>query len=247
MAISGFLLLAIGGFVAYSLHLSLRPPSALDVGDVRIALATTPNPATLGSNALAIRIADRSGAPVEVGEVSVKYGTELSGMANRVPATPKEEGLYAAGVEFPTAGPWQVTVSLKRPGQPDLESTWTFNVGLATPQAGPAIGGTVRIAPALASRVGADDVLYVVARRGPGPPLAVLRVPGPAFPLSYRLTPREVMVPGTPFEGEVSVLARLKRGGGAGPPGPGDLEGSFPRNPARVGETDVDILIDRAY
>lgn len=111
---------------------------------------------------------------------------------------------------------------------------------------GPTIAGTIRVATALAQRVKAAHVLFVIARRGPGAPFAVLRIVEPHFPLPYRLRPENVMMAGTPFEGEVSLSARLSIQGGAGPAQPGDLEGEHPGR-VRVGAGGADIVIDRMH
>jgi cytochrome c-type biogenesis protein CcmH len=52
------------------------------------------------------------------------------------------------------------------------------------------------------------------------------------------------MVAGTPFQGEVSVSARVSKGGSAGPAQPGDLEGEYPGR-VTVGAHDVNIVISR--
>jgi cytochrome c-type biogenesis protein CcmH len=54
-----------------------------------------------------------------------------------------------------------------------------------------------------------------------------------------------MVMAGGPFEGEVSVIARIKKGGAAGPAQPGDLEGSYRRNPVKIGEAPIEIVIDR--
>ncbi|OGB93736.1 MAG: hypothetical protein A3H39_07745 [candidate division NC10 bacterium RIFCSPLOWO2_02_FULL_66_22] len=110
---------------------------------------------------------------------------------------------------------------------------------------GPAIAGTVTIAPELRARLTEEATLFIIARKGPGPPFAVKRIARPSFPLPYRMGPRDMMMAGTPFEGEVSVSARLSRAGAAGPAQPGDLEGEHPDRVA-VGARGADIVISRA-
>lgn len=107
---------------------------------------------------------------------------------------------------------------------------------------GPVIVGTVSIAPELRARLTGEATLFIIARKGPGPPFAVKRIAGPSFPLAYRLGPGDVMMAGTPFEGEVSVSARLSRAGAAAPAERGDLEGEHPGRVA-VGARGVDIVI----
>jgi len=109
------------------------------------------------------------------------------------------------------------------------------------------ISGTISLEPSLLRQVTLGDVLFIMARQGPGPPLAVKRIPNPSFPLSYTLGPEDRILADRPFQGEVVVMAVIKKGGAAGPPRPGDLEGTSPKNPVRIGESSVDIVINRVY
>lgn len=116
-----------------------------------------------------------------------------------------------------------------------------------TQGAGDVISGTIEIAPALRAKAEGKPVLFLIARKGGGgPPLAVVRVGNPKFPLAFEISKRNVMIPGVPFEGMVSLAARLDADGSAGPAGAGDLEGRTTR-PVRVGERDVRIVIDKAF
>ncbi len=108
--------------------------------------------------------------------------------------------------------------------------------------AGPAIAGTISVAPELRGRVSDGDTLFIIARKGPGVPFAVKRIAGPRFPLQYRLGPEDVMMAGTAFEGELHVSVRLSKTGAAGPAQPGDLEGEHPGE-VPVGAGGVDIVI----
>ncbi|MBI4608807.1 MAG: cytochrome c-type biogenesis protein CcmH [Candidatus Rokubacteria bacterium] len=108
------------------------------------------------------------------------------------------------------------------------------------------ITGTVALAPSLRTRVPAGGVLFIIAKRGDGPPLAAKRIPSPVFPVEFSLGPEDRMIRGTPFEGEVMLLARVKRDGKAGPPGPGDLEGEA-KAPVRVGQRGVEVVLDKTY
>jgi len=111
---------------------------------------------------------------------------------------------------------------------------------------GGTITGTVTLAPQLSPEVPPGGALFLIARKGDSPPLAVKRFPNPTFPLTFSLGPEDQMLAGTPFEGEVTLLARLKRNGTAGPPAPGDLEGRV-RGPVGVGQQGVGIVLDTAY
>jgi len=109
------------------------------------------------------------------------------------------------------------------------------------------ITGTIVIAPHLASKAEGKPVLFLIARgERPGPPLAVLGVPNPRFPLRFTLSQENVMMPGAAFEGRVRLVARVDADGAAGPPQPGDLEGEHP-GLVPVGAQGVTIVVDREY
>ena len=118
----------------------------------------------------------------------------------------------------------------------------------AQPQgAGEVISGTIEVVPALRTKAEGKPVLFLIARKGGGgPPLAVVRVANPRFPLKFEVSKRNVMIPGVPFEGMVTLSARLDADGSAGPASAGDLEGRMVR-PVRVGEKNVRIVIDKAF
>ena len=112
---------------------------------------------------------------------------------------------------------------------------------------GEVISGVIEVAPALQAKTEGKPVLFLIARKGGGgPPLAVVRVANPRFPLAFEISKRNVMIPGVPFEGMVSLSARLDADGSAGPAGAGDLEGRTAQ-PVRVGQRDVRIVIDKAF
>lgn len=111
------------------------------------------------------------------------------------------------------------------------------------------IAGQVTIAPALAAKVSTTDVLFVIVRRPQGPPLpiAVKRIDGPRFPMSFEITNNDVMVEGSGLRGMVNVVARLDEDGRAGPLQSGGLEGQFAKNPTLVGARDIEIVINKVY
>ena len=267
--LSALLLVALGGGIGYGLWVSLAPPAGpQSVGDITVALSTNPTPARLGSNVLQIQLVGPGEQPVTDADLEVRYGLEMESGRDRARAEHQGAGRYESSVDFATPGPWQVTVRVRRPQGSDLESSYLFNVAAAgaAPAAGRApigaapeiakapvapagaIAGTIRIAPGLAKEVAPTDVLFIIARKeAAGPPLAVRRIAGPKFPLTYRLSAENVMMQGMPFEGQVTLVARLKKDGAPGPPKAGDLEGVYPKNPVAVGTASADIVIDKKY
>ena len=93
-----------------------------------------------------------------------------------------------------------------------------------------ALSGVVTLAPALASRVGPDDTVFVFARagdtKGARMPLALVRRSARDLPIKFTLDDSSAMNPAVPLSsaGEVVVVARVSRSGSASPQ-PGDLEG----------------------
>ncbi len=238
-------LLGLGAIVTVALISSLSPPRGpQSLGEVSLAVGSEPDPPRLGINRFTVRLAAADGKLIPDASVELKYGLEGVGALTVVPAQAGEADLYRSDVEFNAPGPWQVILTLKRKGAPDLTTTYLYNVTPSS-KGGKVLAGTVRIVPALAGRIAPGDVLFVIARRGPGPPLAVKRIPNPAFPISFRLGPEDMVMGGGAFEGEVSVIARIKKGGAAGPAQRGDLEGSYPGNPVKIGGAPVEIVIDR--
>ncbi len=80
---------------------------------------------------------------------------------------------------------------------------------------GASVRGNVSLADPAQAREG---TLFIIARaRGAvgGPPLAVLRIPAPRFPLAFEIGPDQVMIPGMRFEGPISLTARLDGDGDA--------------------------------
>ena len=96
----------------------------------------------------------------------------------------------------------------------------------ATSGASAPITGEIVLPAELALSRPEGGVLFVIARptgaRG-GPPLAVLRIPSPDFPLAFSIGPADVMIPTMQFVGEISMSARLDADGNAMTRGAGDI------------------------
>lgn len=116
----------------------------------------------------------------------------------------------------------------------------------AVAPAGGAISGVVELAPALRTRVSADDVVFIYARapEGPGMPLAVLRARVKDLPLRFVLDDSRAIGAGRKLSDadRVVVGARISKSGSATPAN-GDLEGSA--GTVEVGTRDVRLSIDR--
>ena len=116
----------------------------------------------------------------------------------------------------------------------------------AEPGAGAALSGTVSLDGRLASRVPPDATLFIYAKSAdsPGPPLAVMRVPAGAWPVSFRLDDSMAMVPSRRLSqfANVVVEARVSRTGQAAASS-GDLYTTSPV--LHRGAKNLALVIDR--
>ena len=121
--------------------------------------------------------------------------------------------------------------------------------GAAPPPAGSgkdhALAGTVRLDPAIASRVQPGDTVFVFARAAQGPkmPLAIRRITVEELPYAFTLDDSAAMAPGMVISAfdQVVVGARVSRSGDATPK-PGDFQGASA--PVRPGARDIQVTID---
>ena len=115
----------------------------------------------------------------------------------------------------------------------------------------PKVGGTVNLPKALEKSLKPQGVLFVYAKKagpdsGPNdhqPPLAVIKIASPKFPQAFVITPKNVMIPGTPFEGPLHVIARYAPNGDA-MSSPDSLEGIDPKFPVtELGNKNLQIQL----
>jgi len=110
------------------------------------------------------------------------------------------------------------------------------------------ISGVLTLHPKIAALLPKEPkIIFIIARSLKGsPPLAVKRLVAKTFPLSFILSAKDLMQPGTPFKGEVKLLARIDQDGRAGPVQKGDFEGNL-KKPIQVGTQNVILEINKAY
>lgn len=108
------------------------------------------------------------------------------------------------------------------------------------------VEGSVEIAPALVSNVGAGDTLFIFARDPDGGrmPLAAVKLPAEKWPQRFRLTDEMAMAPGAVLSSaqRIVVEARVSKTGNA-TPASGDLSGKSV--PVAPGARDVRVVLDR--
>ncbi len=105
------------------------------------------------------------------------------------------------------------------------------------------IHGTISVDPDHVLDQPMEPTLFVFARaegQTSGPPLAVKRFEVFLLPFDFTIGPADVMIEGVPFEGTLSLTARLDQDGSA-MAGPGDLEG---QTTVQVGEKNARVVLD---
>lgn len=106
------------------------------------------------------------------------------------------------------------------------------------------VRGTVTLAVLLNVDAKSSDVLYIIARGLDGRLLAVSApYREPQFPLKYHLGGDNTMMGRISDDQDMVVIARLDRDGDAFS-SPGDLEGESKQKPIRIGDVNVDIVLD---
>ena len=109
-----------------------------------------------------------------------------------------------------------------------------------------AVSGRVSLAPALAGKASADDVVFIFARAAQGPrmPLAVLRIRAADLPRDFTLDDSMAMSPDMKLSsaGELRIEARISKSGDAIPKS-GDLSGELV--PVKPGAKNLQLSIDK--
>lgn len=101
------------------------------IGGFKVKLATEPEPAKVGDNRLTLTLVDERGQPVSDAQIVLEYTMDMPGMTiDRAEARHLGQGLYEAKVRFTMAGPWGVTVAIKRPGQAEVRGRVTIHASL---------------------------------------------------------------------------------------------------------------------
>lgn len=111
------------------------------------------------------------------------------------------------------------------------------------------IRGEVRMAKSITTTIPESAALYVIARpegQSAGMPLAVKRFSAPLkFPIQFELGASDQMMAGMPFEGKMSITARVAMQGSASPARAGDLETTKPVNAQTGASKPIVLEIDR--
>ena len=115
----------------------------------------------------------------------------------------------------------------------------------SAPDAKQTVSGKIVLPAARKNDVKKGDTMFLIARKAggmPGPPLAVQRLQAGDFPMPFSLSGRDSMVPGIPFEGDITITIRVDKDGDAMTRRKGDVFGTIPT--VKVGTQDVTLSLD---
>jgi RND family efflux transporter MFP subunit len=98
--------------------------STMNAPQANIELTSDPNPPRKGADVFRVKLADAGNAPITGAEVSVTFfmpsmpAMGMAAMRSEVTLTEKDRGLYEGSGQLQSGGTWQVTVVVKKNGQP---------------------------------------------------------------------------------------------------------------------------------
>ena len=107
------------------------------------------------------------------------------------------------------------------------------------------ISGTIQLASDLASKVQETDTVFLIARPAEGgPPLAVKKWLGKSYPYAFELTDKDLMIPDRILDTPLNLIVRVDKDGDAMTKNPGDLMGTYEKNPVSLKAENVEILVN---
>lgn len=107
---------------------------------------------------------------------------------------------------------------------------------------GPTLSGTIRLSSNFS--LTEDTYLFISIRPlAGGPPIAAEKQLASSLPYTFEFSAADVMIPGTPFEGEVQLTARIDQDGNPISRQVGDY---FGQKDTRIGAKNIELVIDQA-
>lgn len=167
----------------------------------------------------------------------------------RIFPAPAEDGPGAGAEGARPAGSGQTTRGAVPPSRAEAGAGASGAPAVAAATGGPSSGepirGEIRLGDGMAASAARGGILFVIARpmgaRG-GPPLAVVRIADPSFPMPFEIGPQNVMIPSMQFAGSISLSARLDADGNAMTRSAADISSPV-IEPLAPGATGVDLIL----
>jgi Cu(I)/Ag(I) efflux system membrane fusion protein len=97
-------------------------PQEKKVQELTLTLATQPEKPKAGDNVVRLKITDKSGQIVKDAQVSFVFNMTMPGMVpSKGAGKLSKDGFYETKTSLAMAGEWEVTVTIRRPGQKEIQ------------------------------------------------------------------------------------------------------------------------------
>lgn len=104
------------------------------IGGLILALTTEPASPRIGENQIRAKLTDEGGKLVFTAKVLLTYTMPMPGMMPAtIPMALAKDGIYEAKANLGMGGQWDLTVTVQRPGQPEIKETFSVTVGGGMP------------------------------------------------------------------------------------------------------------------
>ena len=102
-------------------------PQEKKVQDLTLTLASQPEQLKAGENVIRLKITDKSGQIVKDAQVSFVFNMSMPGMVpSKGEGKLSKDGFYETKTNLAMAGPWEATVTIRRPGQKEIQEKFNL-------------------------------------------------------------------------------------------------------------------------
>lgn len=102
-------------------------PQEKKVQDLTLTLVTQPEKPKAGENVIRLKITDKAGLPIKDAQVSFVFNMAMPGMVpSKGDGKLSKDGLYETKTNLSMAGPWEVTVAIRRKGQKEIQEKFSI-------------------------------------------------------------------------------------------------------------------------
>jgi Cu(I)/Ag(I) efflux system membrane fusion protein len=102
-------------------------PQEKKIPDLTLTLATQPEKPKAGENIVRLKLTDKSGQIVKDAQVSFVSNMTMPGMASsKGEGTLSKDGFYETKTNLAMAGQWEMTVTIRRPGQKEVQEKFSL-------------------------------------------------------------------------------------------------------------------------
>jgi Cu(I)/Ag(I) efflux system membrane fusion protein len=102
-------------------------PQEKKVQDLTLTLATQPDKPKAGENLIRLKITDKAGLVVKDAQVFFVFNMAMAGMVpSKGEGKLSKDGFYETKANLAMAGQWEVAVTIRRPGQKEVQEKFTL-------------------------------------------------------------------------------------------------------------------------